>query len=154
MRLITTNLTYNDVKPKLRELVDNLFKQVKLMCSCADLVLRDVVRNQDARVLAWALQADEVDEAELFRRANAADPSPDSRCVVGMVLVCCFFMVNPLLLLLLLFVIAVVLPYMFDVPGPSHCCLYDKLTHFGFGYLPAGVLGLLPAIGNQRWRWR
>ena len=62
--------------------VDNLFKQVKLMCSCADLVLRDVVRNQDARVLAWALQADEVDEAELFRRANATNPSPDSRCVV------------------------------------------------------------------------
>jgi tRNA-splicing ligase RtcB (3'-phosphate/5'-hydroxy nucleic acid ligase) len=28
MRLVTTNLTYDDVKPRLRELVDNLFKKV------------------------------------------------------------------------------------------------------------------------------
>lgn len=51
MRLITTNLTYNEVQPKLRELVDTFFKTVPAGVGCKGFVklnasqFRDVMRD-------------------------------------------------------------------------------------------------------------
>ncbi len=50
MRLVTTNLTYEDVKPKLKELVDTLFKSVPVGVGCKGFVKVDKTQFNDILV--------------------------------------------------------------------------------------------------------
>lgn len=58
MRLVTTNLTYDEVKPKLKELVDTLFKSVPVGVGCKGFVKLDKTQFNEMLVKGskWCIE--------------------------------------------------------------------------------------------------
>ncbi len=85
MRLITTNLTYKDVQPKLRELVDTFFKTVPAGVGCKGFVklnsqqFSDIMRDG----VKWCVDngygwEEDVTKCEGHGKIDGADPSKAS----------------------------------------------------------------------------
>ena len=89
MRAITTNLTFKDVKPKLKEVVDTLFKTVPAGVGCKGFVklseqqFKDVM-SEGAR---WCINngygwQEDIERMEGHGRIDWADPEKVSKKVI------------------------------------------------------------------------
>ncbi len=90
MRLITTNLTVNDVKPKIKQLVDDLYKAVPAGVGCKGFVRLTPAQFKEVMVggTKWCVEngyawEEDVERSEDFGCIDWADPDKVSQKAIG-----------------------------------------------------------------------
>jgi len=90
MRLVTTNLTYREVRPKLKELIDTLFKSVPAGVGCKGFVKVNKKEFTDVMLSgsSWCVEKGygwkaDIERTESYGRIDWADPSKVSEKAVS-----------------------------------------------------------------------